>query len=73
MAVARNLKVTHHVDSNVEATKGLVEDIDNNVKVIEGIAHCVDQNTKTTKDGAQQFLSIFMHLPTPLPHRVPKQ
>ncbi|KAH9985038.1 hypothetical protein BJV74DRAFT_988733 [Russula compacta] len=55
MAVARNLEVTHHVDGNVEATKGLVEDIDNNVKVIEGVTRRVDHNTKTTKDVTDEL------------------
>ena len=35
MVVLRNLEVAHHIDSNVEATKLLVEDIDVNVKGID--------------------------------------
>ena len=57
MTVARTLEVTHgidsvvwDVDSNVKATKALIED---NIKVI-------DHNLKATKDGAH-FLSIFAH------------
>jgi len=58
MAVARNLEVTHRVDSivrdvdgNVKETKALAKDVGDNVKVIEGVAQSIDDNVKVTKHG----------------------
>jgi len=62
MVMARNLEVAHQidgvvydVDGTVKATKVLVED---NVKGVEGVARSVG-------NGAQLFLSIFLHVLTP--------
>jgi len=59
MVVVRNLKVTHRVDGNVEATKVLTEDMSDSVKVL-------GHDLKTTKDSAQHLLSIFVHTDFPL-------
>jgi hypothetical protein len=52
MIAARNLEITHRVDGNAEATKVVTENIDGNVKA--------------TKDGAQGFLSVFIHALIPI-------
>ena len=57
MVVVRNLVITQDVDSNVKATKVLVED---NAKGIERVEHKVDNGTKHS-------LSIFVYIPTPFP------
>ena len=80
MTVAKNLEVTHRVDSvvrdvdrNVKETKALTEDVGGNVKVIEGVAQSVHQNVKATKHRTQHLLSIFIHVSTLLFHLVTKQ
>ena len=59
MAMARNLEVTHRVDSvvrdidgNLKETKALTKDVGDNVKLIEGVAQSVDYNMKETNHGA---------------------
>jgi hypothetical protein len=42
MTVAKNLEVTHRIDT-------VVRDVGDNVKVIEGVAQSVDYNVKATK------------------------
>ena len=55
MAMARNLEVTHRIDSvvrdidgNVEEAKALTKDVGDNVKLIEGVTQSVDHNVKET-------------------------
>ena len=85
MAVTKNLEVTHHVDGNVTAVKGIVHDIDgnvrgtkdivenidDNVKVTKALAEDVGDDVKATKHGTRHFLSAFMHVSTLL-NLVPK-
>ena len=49
MAVTRNLEVTHHIDGNVMAVKGIVHNIDGNVKESKEVIRDVDGNVKETK------------------------
>ena len=53
MAVTKNLEVTHHVDDNVTAVKGIVHDIDGNVEAIKGVIRDVDGDVKETKGIAK--------------------
>ena len=39
MAVTKNLEVTHHVDGNVTAVKGIVHNIDGNVEQLNRLLH----------------------------------
>ena len=59
MAMARNLEVTHRVDSvvcnidgNVEEAKALTKDVGDNVKLIEGVTQSVDHTLKEANRGA---------------------
>ena len=74
MVVVRNLKITHHVDDNVKATKVLTEDIDNNTKATKVLIEDVDDNVKgiegiarSVDNGTPNFLSVFMYIVTLFP------
>ena len=49
MAVTRNLEVAHHIDGNVMAVKGIVDNIDGNVKASKEVIRGIDGNVKETK------------------------
>jgi hypothetical protein len=49
MAVTRNLEVTHHIDGNVMAVKGIVHNIDGNVEASKEVIRDIDGNVKETK------------------------
>ena len=55
MAVTRNLVVTHHVDDNVMAVKGIVHNINDNVEAIKEVIH----NVKASQNGTHRFPFIF--------------
>ena len=50
MAVTRNLEVTHHIDDNVMAVKGIVHNIDGNVQETKEVIRDVDGNIKEAKE-----------------------
>ena len=50
MAVTRNLEVTHHIDDNVMAVKGIVHNIDGDVKETKEVICDVDGNVKESKE-----------------------
>ena len=50
MAVTRNLEVTHHIDDNVMAVKGIVHDIDGDIKETKEVICDVDGNIKEAKE-----------------------
>ena len=49
MAVTRNLEVTHHVDGNVMAVKGIAHNIDGNVEETKALTQNIDDNVRVTK------------------------
>jgi hypothetical protein len=53
MVVTRNLEVTHHVDGNVMAVKGIAHDIDGNVKETKALTQNIDDNVRVTKALAE--------------------
>lgn len=57
MTVAKNLVVTHHVDSvvqdvdgNVKATKVLIEGIEDNIGATKELVHEIDGNITVTQE-----------------------
>ena len=50
MAVTRNLVVTHHVDDNVMAVKGIVDNIDGNVEAIKEVIRDIGGSVEVSKD-----------------------
>ena len=50
MAVTRNLEVTHHIDDNVMAVKGIVHNIDGNTKETKEVICDVDGNIRKAKE-----------------------
>jgi hypothetical protein len=62
MTVARNLEITHNVDGNVKAIKGLTGDVSDNVNEMKEVIHDVQHSVKATKDGMQPFyVYVYAH------------
>ena len=73
MGVTRNLEVTHHVNGNLTAVKGIVHNIDGNVKDTKALTEDVSDNVKATKHSAHRFLSVFIYPSQLCPKTVTEQ
>lgn len=51
MTMAKNLEVTHRIDSGVKENKALTKDVNDNVRMIKNVAQSVARNVKATKYG----------------------
>ena len=64
--VRATMALTEDVDGNVKVTKALTEDIGDSVKATKALTEDIGDDVKATKDGAQLFLSIFIHALIPI-------
>ena len=51
LTMAKNLEVTHRIDSGVKENKALTKDVNDNVRMIKNVAQSVARNVKATKYG----------------------
>ena len=54
MTTARNLAVTHHVDSNVVVMKEVIHNVDGHVTTVKEVIRDVDSNVKEAKELTHQ-------------------